>query len=396
MKVLYRLKEAGFDAYIVGGSVRDLLLGFTPKDFDIATDARPEQVKQLFRNCLLIGRRFRLAHIRFGREIIEVATFRGEQKKKFSKHHRVAEHGMVLRDNIYGTLEEDARRRDFTVNALYYNITDFSLIDYCDGLADIKHKTLRLIGDPQQRYREDPVRLLRTIRFAGKLGFAIAPETAAPIIELAALLKHVPAARLYEEVLKLFHSGNAATIISLLRQYGLFTILFPQIASHLTPSAETLLELACESTDKRIRAGKPVSPAFLFACLLWQPLKDRINQLLADELPATLAQDKATHEIIAQQTKQLTIPRRFALMTREIWHFQQRLERRQAKYVWRILAHPRFRAAYDFLVLRATAGEPVQEQADWWTQLQAVDAATRQQMVEKLPKQAKRSKRDSK
>lgn len=401
LKVLYRLKDAGFSAYLVGGGVRDLLLERAPKDFDIATNAHPEQIKKLFRNCLLIGRRFRLAHIRFGRETIEVATFRSSQTSKKSKHLYSAEHGMLLRDNVYGTLVEDAWRRDFTVNALYYNIADFSVIDYCGGIADLKHRTLRIIGDARERFREDPVRLLRTIRFAGKLGFQIHPDTEAPITELAALLQHVPAARLFDEVLKLFHSGEALTTFQFLRHYHLFTQLFPQTAACLKKTkyathAEHLLKTACENTDTRIRAHKTVSPAFLFAALLWYPRANLIEQYEAEGLPAQIARDAAEQEVLKQQIQQISIPRRFTQVVREIWGLQQRLQHCHRKHVLNILAHPRFRAGYDFLLLRASAGEALQKIADWWTLFQDTDTETRQMMIEKLPKPRRRKSKSVK
>jgi poly(A) polymerase len=346
----------------------------------------------------LIGRRFRLAHIRFGREIIEVATFRAGPSKKTKKHHLTAEHGMLLRDNAYGTLEEDAWRRDFTLNALYYDPIDQTVIDYCGGMQDLKHKTLRIIGDPLQRYREDPVRLLRTVRFAGKLGLHIHHATEAPILEFAPLLKHVPAARLFNEVLKLFHSGEALTTFKLLRQYELFPQLFTQTAKILhhpdyAQLAEGLLKAACENTDARIRADKTVSPAFLFASLLWYNQQALTKDLIARGEDAATARDYATHEVLKQQTRQISIPRHYTNAVREIWDLQFRLQHRSAKYALRVLTHPRFRAAYDFLLLRVAAGEPLQETADWWTTFQSVDAPTRQQMIEALPKPKRRKKR---
>jgi poly(A) polymerase len=397
LKVLYRLSEAGFSAYLVGGGVRDLLLGHIPKDFDIATDARPEQIKKLFRNCLLIGRRFRLAHVRFGREIVEVATFRAAETHKKSKHRHKAEHGMLMRDNVYGSLEEDAWRRDFTVNALYYNIADFSVVDYCNGMQDLQQKTLRIIGDPAQRFREDPVRLLRTIRFAGKLGLTIHPDTEILIIKLAPLLQHVPPARLFEEVLKLFHGGKALVTFDLLRHYQLFQPLFPQTANCFTQSpyaaqAETLLRAACANTDTRILSHKTVSPAFLFASLLWYCRIELAEQFMAQEEPLPVAIDRASYEILREQAKHLSVPRRFTQMVREIWDLQRYLEQRQVKYIWRLLEHPRFRAAYDFLILRTEAGEPLNELVEWWTTFQDSDSPQRQAMLEALPKKPKRKK----
>jgi poly(A) polymerase len=390
LKVLYRLKEAGFSAYLVGGGVRDLLLNLHPKDFDIATNARPEQIKKLFRNCLLIGRRFRLAHIRFGREVIEVATFRARETGKASQHRHTAEHGMLLRDNVYGTLEEDAWRRDFTINALYYNIADFSVVDYCGGMADLQHKVLRMIGDPIKRYQEDPVRLLRVIRFAGKLGFTIAAETANPIISLASLLQHVPPARLFDEAVKLFHNRAASTIFESLCHYGLFDQLFPQTAhclkSQQATQAQQLIKLTCENTERRIQEEKTISPAFLLASILWYPCAARRQTLQQEGHSLAIAQDKATHDILQIQSKRITIPRRFTLAIREIWALQSRLERQLARQIDVIATHPRFRAAYDLLVLRAEAGEPLQKSVDWWAEYQTAEAGQKEKMIQALPK----------
>lgn len=395
LKVLYRLHDAGYAAYLVGGGVRDLLLGHAPKDFDIATDAKPEEVKKLFRSALLIGRRFRLVHVRFGREIVEVATFRASESKKSHKQRATAEHGMLLRDNVYGTLEEDAWRRDFTVNALYYNIADHSVVDYCEGIKDLETRTLRIIGDPEKRYQEDPVRLLRTIRFAGKLGLNIEAETANPIIKLAPLLQHVPSARLFDEVLKLFHCGKALATFKLLRHYHLFEELFPQAAAGLTENdlAEKILEISCKNTDARIEEQKTVSPAFLFASVLWQPMQKATQKFLNNGLPHNIAQDKAIHEVLSKQIKRISIPRRFSMAVREIWQMQYRFARQQKRHVIHLMEHPRFRAAYDFLLLRTEAGEISPSIADWWTEFTQASDEVRKQMLEKLPKPKKRRKK---
>lgn len=397
LKVLYHLHKAGFSAYLVGGSVRDLLLGHAPKDFDVATDARPEQIKELFRNCILIGRRFRLAHIRFGREIVEVATFRGSESNKARQHRHTAEHGMLLRDNVYGTLEEDACRRDFTINALYYNIADHTVVDYCNGIHDLKHRTLRIIGEPIKRYQEDPVRLLRTIRFAGKLGFHIEPKTEAPIKELATLLQHVPAARLFDETLKLFHGKKAFETLQLLQKYHLFEQLFPQTAACLqNPTTEKILKIACQNTDARLSEGKTVSPAFLFATLLWPPTQALTQKLLAGKVSPGIARDQAVHKVIANQHKCITIPRRYTLAIREIWHLQNQLVRRRSDSISRMLNHPRFRAAYDFLLLRAQAGEVKQEIADWWTDFSIANETAQKQLIAALPRPTQRRHRKPK
>lgn len=397
LKVLNRLKQAGFEAYLVGGGVRDLLLGHEPKDFDIATNATPEEVREVFRNCRLIGRRFRLAHVFFGREIVEVATFRGSNAEAGSDA-QVTEQGMILRDNVYGSITEDALRRDFTVNALYYNIADFSLVDYAGGLADIEQGCLRLIGDdPVARYREDPVRMLRAVRFACKLGFIIDPDCAAPIRELAGLLGEISPARLFEETLKLFHSGYALHAFEKLRHFDLFAQLFPETDACLAREEQafpiTFVSRGLDNTDRRILEGKPVAPAFLFAVLLWEPVRLRYQTLLAEGLPSADAMALASHEIASAQQRRVAIQKRFALPMREIWALQPRLERRQGKRPLMLLSHPRFRAAYDFLLLRAEAGETDPELAQWWTRFQEVDAAERGKMLGSTPERKRKRRR---
>jgi len=373
--VLYRLRGAGYDAFLVGGGVRDMLLGREPKDFDVATNARPEEVKKLFRNCLLIGRRFRLAHVRFEGEIIEVATFRA-QGDGASEEEARSENGRILRDNVYGSLEEDAWRRDFTVNALYYNIHDFSVVDYVDGMADLRNGVLRLIGDPEQRYREDAVRMLRAVRFAAKLGFRIHPKSEAPIFALAHLLEDIPPARLFDEVLKIFLSGCAVQGYELLRHYGLFGYLFPQSEACLAQEREgfplTLLIRALQNTDSRISEEKPVTPAFLYAALLWEP----VRQTLAKQEGAKSeiqALQEAAYAVEAQQLTRTALPKRFAIPMREIWTLQIRLRRTTGLRPLRLLEHPRFRAAYDFMLLRRDAGEDIGDLCQWWTEFQAMD-----------------------
>lgn len=393
---MYRLRDAGFSAYLVGGCVRDLLLGHKPKDFDVATDAHPEQIRKLFSNCRLIGRRFRLAHIHFGREIIEVATFRGTHQEDSDDSVR-SQHGMILRDNIYGTIEEDAWRRDFTVNALYYNIADFSLVDYCGGSKDLSHKSIRLIGEPLQRYREDPIRILRAIRFAGKLGFSIAPATEAPIFACHELLLHVPAARLFEEILKLLQSGHSFETYQLLKKYGLFKLLFSQTEAILTnpayTHAEQLLIHAFKNTDARVSIGKHINPAFLFTVLLWYPLQQRIIELQEGGDTFFSALESAVNHVLSVQVKQIAIPKRLTAIIREIWCLQPRLEKRAAKRVYALLEHPRFRAAYDLLMLRAEAGENIQEIAQWWTSFQAADTEQRKELMTQLSADKPRKKR---
>ncbi len=370
LKVLYRLKKSGYQAHLVGGAVRDLLLGREPKDFDVATDATPEQVKACFGNCRLIGRRFRLAHVRFGREIIEVATFRSAQ---FQQQTQSAE-GMILRDNDYGSIEEDALRRDFSVNALYYNIEDFSVVDYAEGMQDLHVGRLRLLGDPETRYREDPVRFLRAVRFAAKLGFNLDRETEAPISALTYLLRDVPPARLYEEVLKLFLGGYAVAAFEKLRHHDLFGELFPLAEEALAHEEHqfplTLVLKGLENTDKRLAQGKPVMPAFLFAVLLWEPLRRIAETLETEGMAAYQAIQEAASQVLQEQLAHVAIPRRFTTPMREIWTLQPRFTSIKGKRPLRLLEHPRFRAAYDFLLLRAESGEADPELAAWWTRFQ--------------------------
>jgi poly(A) polymerase len=379
LKVLYRLRTAGHAAYLVGGGVRDLLLGHEPKDFDVATDATPEEVRQVFRNCRLIGRRFRLAHVFFGPEIIEVATFRGTAvpagQDGTDDDTLRSENGMILRDNVYGSIAEDALRRDFTVNALYYNIEDFSLVDYAGGLEDLKAGRLRLIGDDvEARYREDPVRMLRAVRFACKLGFMIDAACEAPLATLSPLLAEVPAARLFEEMLKLFQSGYGLHAFEKLRRYGLFRQLFPATDACLARQDHefpmVFVSRGLDNTDRRVLDGKGVAPFFLFAVLLWEPVRLRYQALLEEGAGWADAMALASHEIASAQQQHVAIPKRLGLPMREIWALQPRLERRQGRRPMVLLGHPRFRAAYDFLLLRAEAGEVDPELAEWWTKFQ--------------------------
>jgi len=381
LKVLYKLNDAGYAAYLVGGGVRDLLLERRPKDFDIATDATPEQVKRLFRNCRLIGRRFRLAHVFFGRDIIEVATFRGPNVEDA----KTSDQGMILRDNVYGTLEEDAWRRDFSINALYYNIDDFSVVDYTGGVADIKAKNLRIIGDPEQRFREDPVRMLRAVRFASKLGFHIEKRCEKSIDKLGALLEDISSARLFDESTKLFLSGHGVESFYELRHYDLFYTLYPEIDERLDdhPEFEKFIEVAMRNSDRRIAKNRPVTPAFMIAVLLWPEVKLRADEHGAhDGAYLQVLQQEADH-ILHHQQQRTAAPRRFTAQAREIWVVQQRLIMQRQPY--KLFEHPRFRAAYDFLLLRAESGEgELQELADWWTEFQEVEGDERKSMVNKL------------
>jgi len=375
LNVLYQLHKSGYQAFLVGGGVRDLLLGQIPKDFDIVTNALPEQIRKLFHSCRLIGRRFVLAHVRFNREIVEVATFRSAHIDGQSEG--VVENGQIVRDNVYGsTVDDDAGRRDFTINAIYYNISDFSLLDYADGIKDLQFKVIRLIGNPVLRYQEDPVRMLRAARFAAKLGFTIEPETAEPIPKLANLLNNIPPARLFEEVLKLFLSGYAVESLKQLRKYGLFQQLFPQTAACLkNPIALKLIEQVMYDTDERIHNDKTVTPAFLLAALLWPPL---LCELPDKPIKGVNLQEKlieTIQKLLARNSQQrVAIPRRITVPMQEIWLLQLRLTRqcKVKKKNLKLLEHPQFRAGYDFLLLRAKAGEKqTTEFADWWTDLLA-------------------------
>ncbi len=387
LNVLSQLNKAGYEVYLVGGCVRDLLLGRKPKDFDIATNAHPEQVKAVFRNCRLIGRRFRLAHILYGREIIEVATFRGNSDQD-NNNQKIHEDGRLLRDNIYGTLEEDVWRRDFTVNALYFNINTFSVIDYTGGLNAIKQGLLELIGDPETRYREDPVRMLRAVRFAAKLDFQLHPDTERPIKELANLLSSIPNARLYDEALKLFLSGNALTTFQKLHQYGLLAFLFPQTEHCLTKSmnskADDFLIKALENSDKRVNAGKSITPYFLLSVFLWESVQISYQKKCNEGESHYFALQYAANDVLKAQVKITAIPRRVTQSIREVWVLQSRFEQRSATRVSRLLNHPRFRAAYDFLLLRAETGSADMELAQWWTQFQTLDAKKQEQMLTEL------------
>ncbi|WP_257797925.1 polynucleotide adenylyltransferase PcnB [Psychromonas sp. CD1] len=377
LKVLYRLHNAGYRALLVGGGVRDLLLGLKPKDFDITTNATPEEIKALFRNCRLIGRRFRLAHILFGRDVIEVATFRGHHDQKSAQDIqkvKQSQGGMLLRDNVYGSLEEDAERRDFTVNAIYYDIADFSLYDCCNGMQDLKERRLTLIGDPDVRYREDPVRMLRAIRFTAKLDLKISPECAEPIRRLSNLLQDIPAARLFDEVIKLLLSGQGLTTYRLLKEYKLLQVLFPILFKEgEDDTATAMIEQALIDTDKRIAQGKRVTPAYIYAVLLWYPVEQRAHAISCESgMEYHDAFLLAMNEVLSIQVKSIAIPKRFTATIRDIWMLQLRLPRFGGKRAQRVYQHIKFRAAFDFLALRAQI-ENATELKDlvvWWQEYQ--------------------------
>ncbi len=372
LKVLYRLKNAGYKSYLVGGGVRDLLLGREPKDFDVVTDAHPEQIRELFRNCRLIGRRFRLAHVRFGAEIIEVSTFRAPHHVSDAGDGQI-EQGRIVRDNVYGDIDDDVWRRDFTVNELFYNIEDFSIVDYVGGVNDLEQGQLRLIGDPAQRYIEDPVRMLRAVRFAAKLGLRIHPDTEAPINNYASMLAEIPPARLFEEMLKLFMGGSALQTYESLRHYGLFKFLFPQTDVLLDTVEKDyphgFITQALKNTDQRLVEGNSVTPGFLLAAFLWEPMRVEAEEHLGHALSEMEAVQLAGDTVISRQISTTAMPRRFTQFARDVWSLQVRLKR-MGKRSFRVLMHPRFRAAYDFLLLRAQAGEPLEEQVQYWTEQQ--------------------------
>jgi len=394
LKVLYRLHNAGYQACLVGGAVRDLLLNIKPKDFDVATDATPEEVNRLFRNCRLIGRRFRLAHVHFGRQIIEVATFRAahESAQSAQQSGHQDETGRIVRDNVFGGLADDVWRRDFTANALYYDISDFSVIDFVGGFEDIKQKRLHLIGDVETRYREDPVRMLRALRFAAKLNFEIDEESKQPIYSLGYLLEDIPAARLYEEVLKMFHSGSAVQSFELLLEFDLLKYLFPMAAKSINEdeSFKTMLITAMQNTDDRIRKDMRVTPAFLFAALLWHPVNSRVKDLVDSGMPYSVAIQKVATNVLSKQATSVSIPRRFTTVMRDIWGLQTRFHYRAGKRALAVLEHPKFRAGYDFLCIRAQSGEKAGDRSatsdltqdcQWWTDIQKQNPEQQQNML---------------
>jgi poly(A) polymerase len=382
------LQKAGFKAYVVGGAVRDLIAGIEPKDYDLATDATPEQVRGLFRRSRIIGRRFQIVHVMQGAETLEVSTFRAAHDAETLKD----EHGRVLRDNVWGSIEEDAARRDFTINALYYDPGSEVVLDYHHGVDDIQKKTLRMIGDPRARYREDPVRMLRAVRLAAKLGLRLDPKLQAPISEMAELIENVPPARLFDEMLKLLFSGHAVECVKRLRNEGLHHGLLPLLDVILEqPLGEKFVMLALASTDARVRADKPLSPGFLFATLLWhEVLADWEARKKAGELPMP-AMYAAMDAVLDQQAEKLAITKRIAGDIKDIWSLQPRFEKRGGRSPMRLVEQPRFRAAWDFLALRAESGEAPQELADWWEEFQHAGHERREAML--LPDAAKKRRR---
>ena len=386
-KVCEVLQQHGHTAYVVGGAVRDLMLGVPPKDFDVATSAHPEEVHRLMRRSRIIGRRFKLVHALFGDEVVEVSTFRA-----MNGDASTDEYGRVLRDNVYGTRAEDAARRDFTVNALYYDPTTQQVLDYHDGVRDLKSRTLRMIGDPAARFREDPVRMLRAVRLAAKLDFKIAPKTRAPIKELAGLIDHVPAARVFDEMLKLLLSGHATACLQRLRAEGLHQGLLPLLDVILEqPQGKKFISLALAQTDKRIREDRPVSPAFLFAALLWHEVLAAWKARTDEGMRPIPALYEAMDEVIDKQTDKLAIPRRLTATMKEIWTLQPRFEQRSGRRPFAVLEHPRLRAGYDFLMLRAESGEVPTELVDWWRRFMEAEPDERVELL--LPSPAAEKKR---
>jgi poly(A) polymerase len=384
LKVVSTLRQAGFEAYIVGGAVRDLMLGAIPKDFDIATNATPEQVKPLFRRAFVIGRRFRIVHVMVGGETLEVTTFRGGAVENTNADAQ----GRILSDNTYGTMQEDALRRDFTINALYYDPNAQVVVDFVGAKKDIASRTLRLIGDPETRYREDPVRMLRAIRLASKLDLKLARTTQTPIRQLAPLLSNVPPARLFDEVQKLLLSGHAVETLKRLRAHGLHKGMLPLLDVILDqPEGQRFVEAALTNTDARVAAGKGVSPAFLFAALLWHEVLKAWDARKAGGEYAIPALHTAMDDVIETQCEQMAIPRRYTTVTREIWSMQPRFEQRTNSAAERFVSQERFRAAYDFLLLRAQCGECPQELADWWTRFQDADMGARSAMIREAREQ---------
>ncbi len=400
LRVVGKLQSSGFEAYLVGGCVRDLLLDGHPKDFDVATNATPEEVKKNFRSARIIGRRFRIVHVRFGREIIEVTTFRGspeDAKGKSKNDHTQSDKGILLRDNVYGDIRSDALRRDFSVNALYYAPDDGAILDYTNGLQDLEKRQLRIIGNPDARYKEDPVRMLRAVRFAAKLGFSLTPETEAPIQEHADYLADIPAARLFEEVLKLFISGYATAVLTKLRDYGLLQYLFPGTDHSLNSGVEYYEKLVfsmASNTDRRLRSNKRVTPAFIYAAMLWPPLHAKIKELVQEhKMSYHDAFQQASTGVVNQQLSYTSIPKRFLLPMREIWTLQQRLSRREGRRAYQTMEQPRFRAAYDFLLLREEAGEHLDGLGMWWTRFQDASEDEQNEMINKLPPKRRNNSR---
>ncbi|HPU79047.1 polynucleotide adenylyltransferase PcnB [Accumulibacter sp.] len=394
-RTIATLQENGYQAYVVGGAVRDLLAGLTPKDFDVATNATPEQVRHCFRRSRIIGRRFQIVHVNMGAETIEVTTFRGHHGEQGGNTAQTDEQGRVLRDNVFGSQAEDAARRDFTVNALYYDPTSETIVDYHHGVADLRQKTLRMIGDPKTRYREDPVRMLRAVRLAAKLGLLIDPAASRPIREMTDLIENVPPSRLFDEMLKLLTSGHAVRCVTRLREEGLHHGLLPLLDVILDqPLGERFVMLALDATDRRVREGKPVSPGFLFATLLWNEVLVKWDLLKSRGEPVIPALFLAMDEVLDVQAEKLAITRRIAGDIKDIWALQPRFEQRSGKRPYGVLQQPRFKAGYDFLLLRVESGEVDPEVGSWWTDfLHASDEGRAGMLLPQPPGEARKRRR---
>ena len=407
LTVVNKLQRAGFEAYIVGGSVRDVLLGFHPKDFDVATNAHPDQVRMVFKNSRVIGRRFRLVHVYFSEEIIEVATFRRgvvisndeeDDESETMAAHEQTDTGLIVRDNEYGQLIEDVWRRDFTMNALYYNPKDQTITDYTEGVPDVQHKVLRMIGNPLQRYREDPVRLLRAVRLASKLDLHIHADTQEPIRTLATLLHQVPPARLLEEVIKLFLSGHGLKTYRQLKHHHLFAALFPEThrwcEDDKTGYYEKFIELSLKNTDERVAQNKTVAPGFLFSVMLWPMYEQKLQYFLAKGNKFLEANNLSIDETLKVQSKYIAVPRRLVEVLRGTWELQPRLNERLRKQIYWILESPRFRSAYDFLILRGLAGHKNSHTAaQWWETFLDANDTEREQMLKLCKERSGRKKK---
>lgn len=398
LTILNALNDANYEAYLVGGCVRDLLLNVEPKDFDIATNAHPEQIKAVLPSTRIIGKRFRLAHVHFGREYFEVATFRAPHDN--SDRGQVGQDGRILHDNVYGTIEEDAIRRDFSINALFYNVHTDEVLDFAGGMEDLEKRQLRMIGDPDARYREDPVRMLRAMRFSAKLGLSIEAASEEPIRELAPLLENIAPARLFDEALKMFHSGQGAKVLGLLREYRLFQSLFPATEAALqtdeTGHFQALIDSALKNTDSRINDGMSVTPAFLFAVMLWLPMRQGEAAYREQSYPDPQGMQLAANDVLSNQVRFTAVPRRFSNVTREIWLLQSRFSQKNCRRARLFVENRRFRAAFDFLCLRSVAeqDEALQADAEWWEEFQKAPEDRQIEMSSAIPHVKKKRRRN--
>lgn len=392
--VVETLLKAGYETCLVGGCVRDLVLGIEPKDFDIATNAHPEQICEHFDNSRLIGRRFRIVHVYYHRNNIEVSTFRAQASQANNQASNAGANGRILRDNTFGTIEEDAIRRDFTINALYYDIEKSEVLDYCNGYQDLKAGHICMIGNPETRYREDPVRMLRALRFRAKLNLTIEDKTQSPIKSMGHLLSEIPPARLFDEVIKLFHSGYAMRCFQELDNFDLLHVLFPitQKALNHDESFSLLIHNALENTDTRIRSGKSVNPAFIFAILLWRPYLQLLEQSNQQGIPYSEGSWASGRRTVLDQTTVTSIPKRFSVTICEIWKLQNRFQKKHGRKALQLMSHPRFRAAYDFMCLRARSGELDEEDCAWWTQIQTLSEQEQRKMVDQNNKKPRKRK----